>query len=271
MRGGERRGASVVAVAPPSLITSAGVVPGLLGDSPARPDIAIAGLAVGFGAVWLCRSTAIALALAVVCVVAVGGVGAVVGFGGAADQLARTRLVTQSSDRGHEWSAALDQFTARPVAGQGPGRATFTWRADDGRWMQARFAHNEYLELLATQGLVGLASLGVAGALVLRAWRRRSQISATGSPPDGIRIGAVGALVTFAVHSAFDFLWHVPLLPLVAALLAGYLLAQDDRSGLEEEDRVEAVRRSGAGDATATFRLHHHSAGPQLVEGSTRQ
>ena len=128
-----RLGRALLSVLPGTLLAVAGVLPGLLGDSPARPLEAIAALTVGLGVVLWCRSTATALALTVVCVLAVGAVGALGGLGGASDQLARTRLVPESADRGDEWHAALDQFAARPVTGQGPGRATFTWRADDGR------------------------------------------------------------------------------------------------------------------------------------------
>ena len=135
--------------------------------------------------------------------------------------------------------------------------------------MLARFAHNEYLELLATQGLIGLASLCFAAGLMIRAWRRRPQVSPVESAPDGTRIGVMGALVAFAVHSAFDFLWHIPLLPLVAALLAGYLLTHADRGGLEEQNPGQALRRPGADDTTSTSHLDHLSL--ELVEGPTHQ
>jgi hypothetical protein len=33
------------------------------------------------------------------------------------------------------------------------------------------------------------------------------------------------ALAAFAVHSAFDFMWHVPVVPIVVAALVGAALA----------------------------------------------
>jgi hypothetical protein len=36
--------------------------------------------------------------------------------------------------------------------------------------------------------------------------------------------GVGGAVACFAVHSAFDYLWHVPVLPVTLALLVGLSL-----------------------------------------------
>lgn len=215
---------ALLTVAPGVVVAVGGLVPGLLAGSSARPLVAVVALGVGLAAVWL---TIAARKAAAVCVVAVCVL--VVGVGGTGrvfDELVRTRFVAGSDDRGGEWGAAVGEFVDRPLTGQGPGRATFVWRASDGRWLRARFAHNEYLELAATHGLVGLGALVAAVALVVYGGVRRRTLSGGGLfTVDGDRVGAAGGLVVFGVHSAFDFLWHVPVLPVVAGLLAGFLLA----------------------------------------------
>jgi O-antigen ligase len=83
------------------------------------------------------------------------------------------------------------------------------------------YAHDEYLQTLVELGAIGLALLlALLGAAALVVLRR----------PDGggypaAAAGAVAALGALAVHSAFDFVWHVPVIPLTAAALLGLVCA----------------------------------------------
>ncbi|NNE73539.1 MAG: hypothetical protein HKN26_07745 [Acidimicrobiales bacterium] len=127
-------------------------------------------------------------------------------------------------DRGREWKAGWDQFVAAPVAGNGPGVVNLRW-TQDGRSYRANFVHNEYLEFAVTNGALGLAALLASASLF--AWRTRRVtghvVSGSRSgPPDRWVAGAVAfAVGAFALHSAFDFLWHLPALPVLFAFLAG--------------------------------------------------
>ena len=120
-------------------------------------------------------------------------------------------------DRAKEWSSAWDQVVERPIVGHGPGAVELTW-IEDGRSFRAEFVHNEYLELIVTQGFVGLAALGLAAALVIRRWRMTSAMPITG--PIGLAVGA------FLLHSSLDFLWHLPALPVLFALVLGLALGR---------------------------------------------
>jgi O-antigen ligase len=108
------------------------------------------------------------------------------------------------------------------VLGVGPGHFLLHYQAGDGRGpLLARYAHNEYVQTLAVLGVVGLAVLLAAGAGTAAALRRARR-----GPSDLRWAGVVAGLSAFAVHSSLDFLWHVPALPLVAAVLLGSALPQ---------------------------------------------
>lgn len=83
----------------------------------------------------------------------------------------RTRLSLDSPDRWAAWRASWHVFTAHPLSGAGPGLRSLSWRSPDGVRIFS-YAHNEYLQLLATLGLLGLvlllAGLAAIGVLLRR-------------------------------------------------------------------------------------------------------
>ena len=91
------------------------------------------------------------------------------------------------------------------------------WRAEN--------THDEFLQTAAETGVVG-AGLAVAafGSLAAAAYRRRH---AEGGP------FAAAVLAAFAAHSTFDFLWHIPVLPLLVTAAVVPLL---DRPSHHEEE-----------------------------------
>jgi hypothetical protein len=136
--------------------------------------------------------------------------------GSASSVITQSRLSLSSSDRVQGARAALGLAERRPLTGAGPGRAALFWADADGRTLTARYVHNEYLQVLAELGAVGLALLlGLLVVVARMAWRARA---AVGTPTWA---GVVAALVALAVHSGLDFLWHLPAIPLTAALLIG--------------------------------------------------
>jgi O-antigen ligase len=137
--------------------------------------------------------------------------------GSASSAITRSRLSLSSSDRVQGARAALELAERRPLTGAGPGQAALFWADADGRTLTARYVHNEYLQVLAELGAVGLALLlGFLVVVARMAWRARE---APGTPTTWA--GVVAALVALAVHSGLDFLWHLPAIPLTAALLIG--------------------------------------------------
>jgi O-antigen ligase len=138
-------------------------------------------------------------------------------LGGAPPAILDSRLSVASSDRVQAARAALRLVERRPWTGAGPGRAAFYWVGPDGRTLTVQYVHNEYLQVLAELGTIGLALLLVLLAVVARmVWRGRDLV---GTPATWA--GIVAGLSALAVHSGLDFLWHLPAIPLTGAVLAG--------------------------------------------------
>jgi O-antigen ligase len=120
------------------------------------------------------------------------------------------------------WSATLQLWRRFPVFGSGLGtfRDGFPLVQPPTLGREWWHAHNGYLELLATAGVVGvlLAGWGV-WALVRRLWRNfrfgeRSEDRAAA-------LAALGVLVACAVHEALDFGLTMPANALTLALVCG--------------------------------------------------
>jgi O-antigen ligase len=136
---------------------------------------------------------------------------------GAAIGHARANL--SSSDRLAAWHAVWHQIALHPIAGSGPGLRQLSWRAPDGSGLRVfAYAHDEYLQLFAELGLIGLSCLvGCAISLVRLLARSRP---ATGNNRASWALG-VAALLSTAVSMAFDFTGHFPAITLTAAVLVG--------------------------------------------------
>jgi hypothetical protein len=142
---------------------------------------------------------------AVGCIVIVGLVTAVVVLH---HEIGLRAFAPSDQDRAVEWSAAAHQFASSPLVGVGPDRL-LQFHAVDGTY--AHFAHNEYLQVAADAGLIGLALLVLAGLSLVRAVRRVDLVTSC----------ATAALVCWAVGGAFDFDWHLPFVGLLGGWVAG--------------------------------------------------
>jgi O-antigen ligase len=133
------------------------------------------------------------------------------------------RLVSLQSNRYDYWSVALRAFGSSPLHGVGAGG----WAVDWLRWRTindfAQDAHSLELQTLAELGLVGAALLAAFFAGVAVA--ARSALRAAALPA-----GAIGALVTYLVHSPLDWDWQMPAVTVVALVLAGMVLAASEIS-----------------------------------------
>lgn len=131
--------------------------------------------------------------------------------------LAGARFNLTSPDRSGETTAALRVIGQHPLVGAGPGNAILRWTGADGGLRVDRYAHDEYLQVLADLGAIGMALLVMFLAAIGRLlWRGRLDL-----PGRALWAGAVAGAVAFAIQSGFDFLWQVPAVPLTVAVLVG--------------------------------------------------
>ena len=106
------------------------------------------------------------------------------------------------ASRNEIWRATLKMFAAHPILGVGLGGywIGITAYHDASGLMTPQEAHNDYLELLSSGGVIGFA-IGVWFVVaVVRAARQNMSIG---------RLGAILGLVGVAAHSLVDFGLHI--------------------------------------------------------------
>ncbi|WP_433076045.1 O-antigen ligase family protein [Dactylosporangium sp. CA-052675] len=195
---------------PPALgaaVAVAALVPSFPVDAAPAPLVALAGLAAGAGIALLRPLPALGLAAA-------GATGALLLRPSTLDAVLRRRLTLASQGRSGAWHSALEQAGAHLWLGRGPGQARYFWFDFQGRLVVSRWVHNEYLQWLVDLGIVGLVLLLALLAALAPGLRR-------GFARTPLWAGAVAAIAALAVHSAFDFLWELAVVPLVLGVLAG--------------------------------------------------
>ena len=157
----------------------------------------------------------------------------------------RTKNVIDNRDiRIEFWRAALEQWKTSPLFGTGSRTYMYFGRQFRSETVQMDpvYVHNDYLQLLAEYGVVGIAGF----ALFFIAHLRAGLISARRLGPKRIQIsqrirsnamalnlGALAALAASAVHSFFDFNLHIPANLLLMAFVLGILA----NSETQEETR----------------------------------
>jgi len=136
------------------------------------------------------------------------------------------------------WQSALEQHKLAPVLGT--GARTFEdygimlrEPSAPGHQRDPIFAHNEYLQLLADYGWVGVALMALVLVLHLGNglrflwWFANWRFPETGvmrSDSLALALGALSALVAGLVQAVFEFHFHVPALILLAAFCGGVLM-----------------------------------------------
>ena len=211
-----------------ALVALTCLLPSVPAASPPRPALALVGLGAGLVLAALVARLPRWPALALLgCVLAAGTAGLLAtggGVAGAAQTVAEARANFASPDRTGALHAALRLVAQHPLTGTGPGHADLRWKGHDHGTQLFAYVHNEYLQVAAELGLVGLVLLAILLVAIARLlWRAR----ATGRP-GATWAGVVAAAAAFATHSGFDFVWHLPAIVLTVTLLVGAALPAPD-------------------------------------------
>jgi O-antigen ligase len=150
-----------------------------------------------------------------------------------------------SADRFHIWSVTWKVIVEYLPFGAGIGAFAAAYTPFDtmnglGRVEQA---HNDYLQILADAGLVGLA-LAVFFIFVLF----RTGIRATRTENiyrRGIAVGALSGCFAILIHSIFDFVLHTTAVSVMFLTLAGLVVAAGSKYA-DDDRAVERKRRKTA-------------------------
>lgn len=126
------------------------------------------------------------------------------------------------------WKVAVNASSGHLLTGWGPGTYQFIWLSRAPYYSYVQNAHSLYLETLTEDGVIGLGLvLGFFVTVTLAALR----LAVRSRERERVRAaGIAGACVAFMLGAAFDWVWQVPVLPVVFMLLAGAVLAAPDRS-----------------------------------------
>jgi O-antigen ligase len=211
-------------------VAMAGLLPSITGDTPtvASTGLAVAAALAGLGIGWLTITPrpvllgpVIAVALAVVA---------------AHTTALGSRFSVDSPDRWDSIRAAWQLFTDNPLTGVGPGLSRLAVERTQGGEGVYRYAHNEYVQVLAELGTVGGVLLVAFLFMVLRRLHR--------SRANVFGVGVLAGMVAFVVHAGFDFVWHIPAIPLFVAALVGLALPRTDRTPVATDFPREKTERS---------------------------
>jgi O-antigen ligase len=122
-------------------------------------------------------------------------------------------LAERSGVRGDLWAGAVELSRTEQVRGVGPGRFADLNPVTEDR--DLRWAHHGYLQVAAEWGIPGLV-LVLAG--FGWAWGRLLLTARHAAAPASI---GAAALLVVALHGTVDYVWHIPVVLVVAALLVG--------------------------------------------------
>jgi O-antigen ligase len=169
---------------------------------------------ITLAAVLLMRTATLRFALAAILVAGVlvgtfwvGGERLVTNFSAAGVDLTTTDR--DGASRNEIWRATLKMFGAHPLLGVGLGGywIGITAYHDASGVLTPQEAHNDYLELLSSGGIIGLA-LGVWFAVNVIRSARKNLYTDTGFMR-AVRIGSVLGIAGVAAHSLLDFGLHL--------------------------------------------------------------
>jgi hypothetical protein len=144
-------------------------------------------------------------------------------------------LGSSGSGRWQFWSAAVSQFRAHPLNGDGAGSWEAWWLQHGSLPVPSEFAHSLYLEALGELGIIGLLLIG--GAVVVAAVGAVRSALALQS---GEIAAAAACGIAFFVAAAYDWVWQLAGIALVGVGMLGFAL------GALPAQRASAWGRFGA-------------------------
>ena len=155
-----------------------------------------------------------------------------------------------TTNRTYIWNVTLQVIKNNLPFGAGIGAfaAAFTPYDTMNGIERVEQAHNDYLQILADAGIVGLI---LAGFFVYRLFRTGFESVKTENLfRRGVAVGAFAGCFAILVHSVFDFVLHTTAVTVMFLTLASMLVASG-RSYSDDEHAYERRRRSSKASVTS--------------------
>src|SRR5262249_18361532 len=152
-----------------------------------------------------------------------------------------SNVAHEGTRRSDIWRATWQMARAHPIAGAGLGGfwAEFPAYHDASGLQTPQQAHNDYLELLASGGVVGAAIFVWFVVLLIR--RLRAITAETHGFQRGAVLGALLGIIGIGVHSFVEFGLHITTNALIFVILLSILsLKPNDQRGLAQAHRTRA-------------------------------
>ncbi|MGB4989359.1 MAG: O-antigen ligase family protein, partial [Pyrinomonadaceae bacterium] len=132
------------------------------------------------------------------------------------------------------WSVTLRVISEHLPFGAGLGAfgQAYTQADSASGFERVEQAHNDYLQIVADAGLVGLVLGGLFLFLIFREGKRN--IAVKNKFRRGVAAGAIAGIFAILIHSLFDFVLHITAISVLFLTLMALLVA----SGRDYEDDV---------------------------------
>jgi tetratricopeptide (TPR) repeat protein len=138
------------------------------------------------------------------------------------------------------WSAAVDQFEANPILGDGAGAYQAWWAAHPRFPYFIKDAHSLYLETLGELGVVGFALLIAMLGYGLATGLKRLRGSGGSQRATIASLGA--AVIAWAFAAGIDWMWEMPVVSGVAIVSLGLLTGPATAGTSIAQERPEPAR-----------------------------
>jgi O-antigen ligase len=131
-------------------------------------------------------------------------------------------LSVAGSHRYQYWQVAIHAFNTSPWKGIGPGTFQFYWAQHQTLGEFVRNAHSLWIETLAEAGIIGLLLIfGFFAFALIAGCVRAARMPAELRLPVATAVAGVAA---FCAAAAFDWVWQIGVMPLIALLLVAVAL-----------------------------------------------
>ena len=155
-----------------------------------------------------------------------------------------------TTNRTHIWNVTLSVIQSYPIFGTGLGGFSAAYTNFDTLNGMARVeqAHNDYLQILADAGLIGLI---IAAFFVYQLFRGGLKNAKSSNPfRRGVAVGALAGCFAVLVHSLFDFVLHTTAITYLFVALVALVFVSGNKFADDADEGAPRRRKSRSASVT---------------------